>query len=71
MTTRPNYPVAHMDRWPNPSVQLTATSHGLRHMVSGCSTTPSRRLLSHPSRRRSTVVSVSHFFPVAVADFVR
>jgi len=61
MTTRP----------PNPSVQLTATSHRLRHMLSGCSITPSRWLLSHPSRRRSTVVSVSHFFQVAVADFVR
>jgi len=56
---------------PNPSVQLTATSRGLRHMISGCSTTPSLWLLSHPSRRRSAVVSVSHFFPVAVADFVR
>jgi len=56
---------------PNPSVQLTATSHGLRHMVSGCSITPSRLLLSHQSRRRFAVASVSHFFPVAVADFVR
>jgi len=55
----------------NPAVQLTATSHGLRQMISGCSITPSRLLLPHQSRRRSTVVSVSHFFPVAVADFVR
>jgi len=56
---------------PNPAVQLTATSRGLRHMISGCSITPSRWLLSHPSRRRSVVVSVSHFSRVAVADFVR
>jgi len=56
---------------PNPSVQLTATSHGLRHMVSGCLITPSRLLLPHQSRRRSAVVSVSHFSLVAVADFVR
>jgi len=55
----------------NPAVQLTATSHGLRHMISGSSITPSRLLLSHPARRRSAVVSVSHFFLVAVADFVR
>jgi len=55
----------------NPAVQLTATSHGLRHMVSGYSTTPSLRLRSHPSCRRSAVVSVSHFSQVAVADFVR
>jgi len=68
---RPNCPVAHMDRWPNPTVQLTATSRGLRHMLSGCSTTPSRLLLSHQSRRRSTTVSVSHFSQAAVADFVR
>jgi len=56
---------------PNPAVQLTATSHGLRHMISGCSITPSRLLLPHQSRRRSVAVSVSHFSRVAVADFVR
>jgi len=55
----------------NPAVQLTATSHGLRHMISGCLITPSRLLLSHPARRRSAVVSIWHFFQVAVADFVR
>jgi len=55
----------------NPAVQLTATSHGLRHMTSGCSITPSRLLLPHQSRRRSAVISVSHFSQVAVADFVR
>jgi len=55
----------------NPAVQLTATSHGLRHMISGGSITPSRLLLSHQSRRRSAMVSDSHFFQVAVADFVR
>jgi len=55
----------------NPSVQLTATSHGLRHMIFGCSITPSRLLLSHQSRRRSALVSVSHFSQVPVADFVR
>jgi len=56
---------------PNPAVQLTATSRGLRQEVTDCSITPSRLLLSHQSRRRSAVVSVSHFSPVAVADFVR
>jgi len=55
----------------NPAVQLTATSHGLRHMISGRSITPSRLLLPHPARRRYAVVSVCHFSPVAVADFVR
>jgi len=55
----------------NPAVQLTATSHGLRHMPSGCSITPSRLLLPHPARRRFVLVSVSHFSRVAVADFVR
>jgi len=60
-----------MNQPPNPAVQLTATSHRLRHMISGCSITPSRLLLPHPSRRRSAEVSVSHFSPVAVADFVR
>jgi len=55
----------------NPAVQLTATSHGLRRMISDCSPTPSRLLLSHPSRRRSAVAFVQHFFLVAVADFVR
>jgi len=40
-------------------------------MISGCLITPSRLLLSHQSRRRSALVSVSHFLPVAVADFVR
>jgi len=69
--TWPNYALAHMDGWPNPAVQLAATSHGLRHLISGCLITPSRLLLPHPARRRSTVVSVSHFFRVAVADFVR
>jgi len=61
MTTRP----------PNPAVQLTATSHGLRHMVSGCSITPSRLLLPHPVRRRSASVLAVVFSQVAVADFVR
>jgi len=61
----------HTDVPANPAVQLTATSHGLRHEVAVNSTTPSRLLLSHQSRRRSTVVLVSHFSPVAVADFVR
>jgi len=55
----------------NPTVQLTATSHTLRHMISDCSITPSLRLRSHPSCRRSAVVSVLHFSPVAVADFFR
>jgi len=56
---------------PNPTVQLTATSHGLRHMLSVCLTTPSRLLRLHQSRRRSAVVFISAFSQVAVADFVR
>jgi len=60
-----------MDVWANPAVQLTATSRGLRHEVSDHSITPSRLLLPHQSRRRSIVLSVSHFSQVAVADFVR
>jgi len=71
VTVRALSKVAHTDQKPNPAVQLTATSHGLRHMTSGCSATPSRLLLSHPARRRFAVVSVPHFSRVAVADFVR
>ena len=56
---------------PNPSVEPTATSRGLRHEVAGYSTTPSRRLLSHPARRRSALVSVSHFSQAAVAHLFR
>jgi len=56
---------------PNPAVQLTATSHGLRHMTSGCLITPSLWLLSHPSCRRSTLGVISILSQVAVADFVR
>jgi len=56
---------------PNTSVEPTATSHGLRHMVSGCSITPSRLLPSHPARRRSILGVVTVLSPVAVADFVR
>jgi len=57
--------------WANTSVEPTATSHTLRHEVTGCSITPSRLLLSHPARRRSALVFVSHFSQVAVAHLFR
>jgi len=56
---------------PNPSLQPTATSHRLRHMISGCSTTPSLWLLSHPSCRRSTSELADGFSQVAVAELFR
>ena len=56
---------------PNTSVEPTATSRGLRHQVTDYSTTPSRRLLAHPARRRSALMSVSHFSQVAVAHLFR
>jgi len=60
-----------MTETPNPAVQLTATSRGLRQKVIMNSITPSRWLLSHPSCRRSTSELADVFSPVAVADFVR
>ena len=56
---------------PNPAVEPTATSRGLRHQVTECSTTPSRWLLPHPARRRSRFGVVRGFSQVAVADFFR
>ena len=56
---------------PNPSLQPTATSHRLRHMISGYSITPSRWLLSHPSCRRSISELTDVFFLVAVAELFR
>jgi len=55
----------------NPTLQPTATSRRLRHMISGCSITPSRWLLSHSSCRRSTSEVVSIFSQVAVAELFR
>jgi hypothetical protein len=56
---------------PNPAVQPTATSHGLRQEVSGDSTTPSHWLLSHPVRRRSALVLSVFVCQVAVAELLR
>jgi len=40
-------------------------------MVADCSITPSRLLLSHPSRRRSTLELVDGFSQVSVAELLR
>jgi hypothetical protein len=56
---------------PNPTLQPTATSHRLCHMISGYSITPSRLLLPHPARRRSTSELADVFSRVAVAELFR
>jgi len=57
--------------WANTSVEPTATSHTLRHMISDCSITPSRLLLPHPARRRSISELSAVFSQVAVAHLFR
>ena len=56
---------------PNPTLQPTATSRGLRHEVIVNSITPSLWLLSHPSCRRSIVELAQVFSQVAVAELFR
>jgi len=57
--------------WSNTSVELTATSHSLRQMISGYSITPSHWLLSHSVRRRYTPESAAVFSRAAVAHLFR
>jgi hypothetical protein len=56
---------------PNPSLQPTATSHGLRHEITMNSITPSLWLPSHPLCRRSIVELADVFSQVAVAELFR
>jgi hypothetical protein len=56
---------------PNPAVEPTATSHTVEPMLMVDSITPSRRLLSHPARRRSALELTGVFCQVAVAHFFR